>query len=371
MIYIGSFFLSALFIKIGSKRIDQNKKISAYLCFAVGLLVTAILAGLRDYSIGTDVMGYGNAWFRNAVSSTNIYDYVNWGTSSQIGVLYTALNYVVSIFTNNAHWFYFVLALLINCLIFVGAYSCKDEIDISLAMLAFDFLFYNSTLNLLRQSLAIAIIISGFGFVRKKQFIRYLICVILAFLAHSTAFVGIAVYFLYHSYKMKYSKLIRLGIGAGLLGAALFYQSILDIIIRMGFLGNRYSSYLSDYESGGRLIRIFLFCLPWIIYFFALYKKTYRNDGYAQFWILILTCSSMMTLIMFSNSAALRIAYFFDYFFIIMIPWIAEKHKVKEKQHKNINLTAILIIIYLLIYWGIVYVYQNQGETVPFLIFKN
>ena len=76
-----------------------------------------------------------------------------------------------------------------------------------------------------------------------------------------------------------------------------------------------------------------------------------------------------MTLIMFSNSAALRITYYFDYFFIIMIPWIAEKYRIKEKQHKNINLTFVLILIYLLVYWGIVYVYQNHGQTVPYMIF--
>lgn len=371
MTYICCFFLSVLFIKIGSIKENQNKKISAGLCFAAGLLVTAILAGLRDYSIGTDVRGYGNVWFQRAVSSKDAYGYLKWGTSSQVGIVYMLLNYTVSRFTDNAHWFYFVLALLINYLVFRGIYSCKDEIDISLAMLVFYFLFYNNTLNLLRQSLAIAIIISGFKFVKRKQFIKYFICVTVAFLTHSTAFVGIAVYFLYHSYKMKYSKLIRLGISAGLLGVALFYQSILNIAIKLGFLGTRYSFYVLDYESGGRLIRIFLFCLPWIIYFFIVYKKAYSHDGYAQFWILILTCSSMMTLIMFSNSAALRIAYFFDYFFILMIPWIAERYRIKEKQHRNINLTFILITIYLLVYWWIVYVYQNHGETVPFLIFKS
>lgn len=371
MTYICCFFLSTLFIKIGSARKNQNKKISACLCFGAGLLVTAVLAGLRDYSIGTDVRGYGNVWFQRAVLSTNAHGYLKWGTSSQVGVLYISLNYIVSIFTDNAHWFYFVLALLINCLIFSGIYSCKDEIDISLAMLVFYFLFYNNTLNLLRQSLAMAIIVSGFKFVKRKQFVRYFICVTLAFFTHSTAFVGIAIYFLYHSYKMKYSKIIRLGIGIGLLGVAVFYQNILDIMIKLGFLGSRYTAYVSDYESGGRLIRIFLFCIPWIIYFFIVYRKSYRNDGYAQFWVLILTCSSMLTLIIFSNAAALRIAYFFDYFFIIMIPWIAEKHKVREKQYRNINLTTVLIVSYLLIYWGIVYIYQNHGETVPYIMFNS
>lgn len=370
MIYLIVFFSSFLFIKLGN-RIEKNKKrVIALIFYGIGLLIPAILAGIRDYTIGTDVMVYGNAWFDRAVDSSNLRDYIHWGVISQVGVGYLLLNYLVAIVSDNPHVFYFVLALVINILIFKGVHSCKEYINIDFAMLIFFLLFYNNTLNLLRQSLAIAIIMSGFGYVINKKLFKYIIVVVFAGMTHSTAFLGILIYFIYNIQFSKYRSLVKTGIICALLGCIVLYQGIVSFLVSKGIILSRYGSYSDVQTGGGKMVRICLFCLPAILLFYFVYKKV-KKDIWYNFGGMILLFSTFLSVLLFVNSIASRIAMYFDIYYIVLIPVFAKRVNLSTGKNRVLvkNYSQIFLGIFYVFYWWMVYVYQGQAATYPFLLF--
>ena len=123
-IYLFCFFASFFLLLLSEgikKRIvfslkDTNKIISNLNPFFlitvfIALLIPSMLAGYRDYTIGTDVLVYGNYWFE-MTKGLDLQSYVQWATASSIGSLYALLNYTVSRFSENPHVFYFVLSFI-------------------------------------------------------------------------------------------------------------------------------------------------------------------------------------------------------------------------------------------------------------------
>ena len=372
MIYLIVFFFSFLFIKMGRKIEKNKKKKIAFICYGIGILAPAILAGVRDYTIGTDVMVYGNIWFNRAVDASNLRDYIQWGVVSQLGIVYLVLNYVVAMVSDNPHVFYFVLALLINLLIFKGLYSCRQYINIDFGMLLFYLLFYNNTLNLLRQSLAIAIIMSGFGYVINKKFFKYIIIVMIAGLTHSTALLGILIYFIYNIQFSKYKNLVKAGIIAALLGFVMLYQSIVSYLVTKGLILSRYVTYADEQSGGGKIVRLVLFCLPVIVLFYFIYKKV-RKDIWYNFGFMIILFCSFLSILLFFNPITSRIAMYFDYYFILLIPLLTKHINLSGGNIKGIriNYSQVVITGYYIFYWWIVYVYQGQAATYPFLLYTS
>lgn len=132
IIYILMFICSLFFIYIGEQLdVEKNFKKTAVLVgnsvfyvpsiikmttiggiYLLAILLPSFLAGYRDYTIGTDVLVYGNIWFHNAILSNNFWNYMEWANNSSIGVLYATFNYVVSRFTSNVHIFTSGIVLL-------------------------------------------------------------------------------------------------------------------------------------------------------------------------------------------------------------------------------------------------------------------
>ena len=68
LIYLGTFAVSVGIAAYGEHlRTKKNNEKGFYLCLALAVLVMAVLAGLRDPSIGTDSVVYGGCkaagWF--------------------------------------------------------------------------------------------------------------------------------------------------------------------------------------------------------------------------------------------------------------------------------------------------------------------
>lgn len=63
LIYLGAFAVSVGIAAYGEHlRTKKNNEKGFYLCLALAVLVMAVLAGLRDPSIGTDSVVYEDGW---------------------------------------------------------------------------------------------------------------------------------------------------------------------------------------------------------------------------------------------------------------------------------------------------------------------
>lgn len=376
-IYLATYLSSLFFIMIAEKYrvlLVNNQSSQRFLTnlpylllILIALLIPAILAGVRDYSVGTDVLVYGNAWFNRAFT-VDYKTYVEWATSSSIGSGYAFLNYVVSRFSDNPHVFYFIYNLLENILIFLGIKHFRGNINVTLGMATYYFLFFNVLLNILRQGMALALIVWGLKYVVDKKFVKYILVVAIATLFHSTAILAVVIYLVYWVFNdvkdMSILKdLVSLSI---IMLILLLFTQLTTILNSHWLLSDRYQAFVSSSNVRGGFLGHLLLCIPILVLYVLnlIYNKKFSGMDKSFSYLVLVT--TLMSIFNIYSSNLSRVTLYFDFLFIIMIPYIV-KNGLPRIKWKNTDIELVLVIIYLFIYWWLIFVIMQSGETVPFI----
>lgn len=387
MIYLMTFGISCLLFQLSESGYAKRKKSLKIILVFLAICVPSLLAGLRDSSIGTDVELYGNSWFR-FTRLFNLKEYLDFAQRCSVGVIYALLNYVVALFTDDVKIFYFILSFLETAMIYFGIkhinnserYIWNDkikikkrgsEISLPFAMFCYYTIFYNNTLNLLRQSLAITIVFLAYGFLVNRKYKTTIFLLILAVLSHSSAifsFIILPLYLISGKFKSKFNVLMfDLVIFSVTAIAMIVYKPILNFLVSHRILSSRFFTYMEETVVGGRMIRtVFWFLLAFFAYI-AFYKMiNFRSDN--KFIISCISMSAAFSLITFmGNVFAIRMAFYFDVSAIAFIPMIPKIYKFKIGKDRNMKyLVYILLIILLIGRWYLDYVRSLNGQTYPY-----
>ena len=371
MIYIVVFSVSILLLKISEQK--KTKTYKKKMCVFLALIIPSALAGLRDYTIGADVLNYGNFWFEKAAASNTIDVYLYSANRQSIGVGYAVLNYIVSRYTDNPHWFYFVLALLEMILLYKAIEPYKDKVDVGFAFALYFLFYYNDTFNNLRQIPAMLILLFSYRYIEKKQIVRFLICVIFAFTFHVTAIIGVLLYPIFIFTESKFKKIYNILIIVGLMIIIVWFSNIVEFFASSGIIsGGRFSTYTSgDGIVGGRYLRLLFFAYIFLI--FTLKKKSLIKQKHEvrSFYIYSLFSISLSALMfVYSNSYIIRVAYYFDVYTILYVPMIAKSLNIQYGKNKRLAQVLLVGIPYFA-YWLFVYVIRNGGNTFPYLFMQS
>ena len=175
MIYVVVYAISVLLIYIVYNK-KQNKTIKAFLILGA-LSFPIILAGMRKIGIGTDTVGYAKSVFQLAMNSRNLTEFFSTTIMfnfTTVTVSKWELGYVLFVYfiTKLFHSYQIMLAVthaIIIVLIYKGLHVYKNKISVWLGMLIFYFLFYASSLNLMRQWMAISIVFFAFQYLLKNK----------------------------------------------------------------------------------------------------------------------------------------------------------------------------------------------------------
>lgn len=138
-IYFGTFIVSYFFCLCGEQLCKANKKRASAILLCLAVLVPALLAGIRDYTIGTDIATYGHWLFIGAKQAPNPLKFAFSNTS--IDFLYSILVYSTAHLFSSEHWLYFFTGLLIYGFTMAGIYRYRKIISISIAWVCFLFCF--------------------------------------------------------------------------------------------------------------------------------------------------------------------------------------------------------------------------------------
>lgn len=396
-VYIGTFTISSVIFLLSDvirKKFNfKGKKIIYLLLVVVALIIPSILAGMRDYSIGTDVLTYGNIWFERAL--TNSFElYTNWATSSSIGYLYAVTNYIVAQHFSDPHYFYFVYNLLENIVIFIAIYRNRDIVNIPLGMVTYYLFFYNLFLNILRQGMALSLVLLSISFIRRKQYIRYGVTILVALQFHNTAIIGIAplLIYIFSQRMIREQELIKnmsekfnmniisnlkvqlflkkVSVILGIIFFIIIFQEFIKFLGKMGFIGDRYLAYIesSGSLSGGFYQHLVMLCLPiLVVYLFNI--RWLRDKVEYNLFLIIIVISSMLSFLTNAYTFLSRFTLYFDIIFILAIPYIFKSGKVRFTIG-HVNITYILPVLYGMLYWLVIYGYFNSGETVPYIFMR-
>lgn len=311
-------------IEKSAKIVGVNRRnIFAVLSFLPLYLVSAL-----RYKVGVDYMSY-----------TYIFEAINGykGASSHTEVGYRALNYIVSLFTDDPQFIYALTALITLGLIVYGCYKYSPNPAMSI------FLFVTagyafSSFNILRQYIAIALVFASLKLIKENKFFPFLLIILLAATFHKTVVVMIPFYFLLRL-RLKQSYMLMItAAGVCLIPLRGVLTNLLVGLFYPQYAGTDLIKSLSAFEF---LYYVLLFSV--VLFLCFRYKATFFEDGYnlitfnASFYaFLIYLCLSFVPEVN-------RIAVYIELFVILLIPRLFE-------EEKNKKVKALYYCIFILIY---------------------
>lgn len=359
-IYIIIFLISSFFSYLGYK--EKNKKICIFFSM-LAILLPSALAGLRARGVGTDTLYYIDASFRYAKTSTSFSQLMK---ICDIEILYNLVNYVVSRFTHNINWLYFVLQLLICGITYIACYKNKKICAPWFSYLLFMLLFFNRSLNMCRQTIAIVLILYSFTFATEKKPLKFFLTIIIAIGFHRTAIIFLPCYFLINIIRKKDKFIYKILIFLLFLTLFFGYTSIIKFIIEIGLISSRYLYYVSSEESNIILIElIFKLVILFLILIFNKNLKTENEYNHIFTYFMLLDILMYCTGI-YANYAQ-RLSYYFGYYIIYLIPQFSNIFKNLKAR----KIITIFILLLTLVYSYLYYDVAGYDETTPYVSIFN
>lgn len=364
--YLAAFFISILLCAAGEWSLQKNRLFAAVFCVSA-IIPPVILAGARDYKVGTDITVYGNHVFRVAREAKYLMPLLK--TETHIEPLYKALAFAVSRWTNNAHWFYFATALIICACMMAGILYYRRWCSATLAWACFLFLFYGDTLNIMRQSLAIAVSFAAFPLFIEKKYPLYIVLQIAAVMFHVTGVITFCFPLAFVFLKTYAPRWLQFFLIVGGMFVLLFYSPILQIMLSMHWLPSKFIRYASDgiaFALNPTLLRLPLL-LP-ILYYYDLFcgpeeieseKKEHYLGQFAVLMVLMDACTVQLR----SVSVMLyRISLYFSCF-----RFLAFSRLVRVMRRDNRAVIVVLLFMFLIAVWYYQNVMQGNNRIYPYV----
>ena len=342
----------------------------SYVYFAISVLIVSALAGMRGYSIGTDIQVYGNSLFAYARTVTLV-DFIR--KLPNIEPLYLALVDFSALFSSEAHILYFFTGLVIYSFIMCGIVAHGKTIPITLSWVGFLLLLYGDTYNAMRQCLGIAIAFWGFHFFKNKQYLRLILSLAVAYFFHNSSIIMIAIIGIYYILQLNNRMWIKVLMIIGTIGVVYYFNDLLSTFVNIGTLNSKMMRYQIEENSGisvpAILIRLpFLFAILLQRNRFANnYNRSWRllplkNMAEADFYIILLLLEIFTVELSAFVASLYRISLYF-----VPFRFLSYARIVSEKKKKNRTVYLIVLIIYL----AIIFIYQNvikgNNEIYPYV----
>lgn len=338
LIVLGAIFFLDMF------RDTKAKKIY----FILVTIQLALVVGLRANIIGIDTINYG--WIFKQASLMNLKDILYKPTEIEKG--YMIFQYIVSRFSTDFNVFLTIVSFIFMSSI--GFIIYKNSPEPCLSFIFFIGLgFYTFSMTGVRQTLALAIVLFSFEFIKKRKIIPFILIVLLASSIHFSAIVFLPAYFI--AYK-KITKLYVVMASVTIPASFLFKESIFSFLSKVSGYGYEY------FENEGPYVLIILMITVFIAGFIQRESVLERDPDNIIFYNMSLV-SIILGMLTFVNPSALRAAYYYHMYLILFIPEIIMS--IKDRKLRRIIYGISLIVIILLEIRGL----QNNTSLVPYMFF--
>ena len=393
--YLVFFTLSILVCAAGELALRKSRAAGVIL-FTLSTAFPVVLAGAREFTVGTDIATYGNYVFQAACRARRLRYYLR--SQREIEPLYKALAFAVSRFTNNPHWFYFMTALIICLFTMAGLWYYRRWSSITLGWACFLFLFYGDTLNTMRQCLALAIVFSAFPLFLEKKYIWFGLFSVIAVMFHVTGIIALALPVIYLFMKKIPPRWLQFFLIIACMGVIMFYSPLLQIAIERKLLPVKFTRYMADgvaFALNPTLLRL-PFLIPVIMYYdrfcgfgtgtgaFSggavsaggtdstdstdyikdadLSYRGFRSDIFGMFALVMLLLEICTIQLRSVHPALYRVSYYFGYYRFIAYPRL-----VRILRRDNRYIVGAVLILYLVVIWYYQNVMQGNNQIYPYV----
>lgn len=341
-IYIALFIFELLF----GLAVIKKEKIYKNVYLVISFMLLAGIAAIRTENVGVDTPQYYRAYLR--ISNLNWSELITERYEIGFTILCKGLSYI----TSNPQLLIAITAIFINFSVIRFIYKYSDDYVFSI-LLYILLNFYFSYINIMRQAIAIAILLWAFDAMKNNKKIRYFLLVALAMTFHSSAILGLSYFILSKiNYKAKYNKFV-IPILAIIF---LFGQEIFSAITRISPRLEGYAGSEFDTENyfGALIAFILTFCIWW---FGNDILKRKHSDNFNKDLTLY---NKIMIVNVITTLLTIRVGIFnrfTPYFSIFQIMWIPNVIKL---INNNKQLYKLLLIIIFVIYWIVIMIFRPE-----------
>ena len=318
-----------------------------------------LIEGLRDFSVGADTAKY--MLYYDRFSHETIMSMIeNPQYVFEFG--YMMLMYICRKLLIPTRGFLIIVTSLLNYLYFRFIYKESDNFILSL-WIFICFEYFTLSFTMLRQMIAMGFVLNAFIYLKKDDYIKFLITMVLAVSFHKASIIFLVVPAVKFIYRMinedgKLGKFLIMNRYLISVLALLMLMFLKPIIV--SFALKLYPEYTSGTDSLGLLfIEIFGILILTMMCEHLTEKKTKLR--YYQLFLLISVCIQYCTTIFFMIN---RVTLYFYVFSIVGIPYCIDL--IKDVRVRRIVLVGTLFISFLQYYL----VTMDMYNVVPYVLGK-
>lgn len=362
IIYLASFIFCILLHYFSEK--SKSRLARNFLIF-IPLLWLALLAGFRDFGVGTDTEFYSDAYFKAALKSSGFVDLLT--SEYEIRVQnkgYLVLNYIGTFFLDDIFIAWFLTELLILTCTYVAVLKMKKMYDLRIYLFSIIYLFafYNVSLNIMRQMCALSILLLSYVYYLEKKRIATLLLFFIAISFHTTSGIFVLAFLYDYLSKTKHKMVLLFAIVCILFIGLITYYQLLMFLGNMGVFSEVYMDrYGESSEYEGVRVPYAFVCVAFMIYIgiYLAYKKRMLLNCESFFVLLIHSSFLILMTMNFLAETLIRLSF---YFYAVDLLYVAIMMTSKRRS-KLFNIAFVSIII---IMWGYSYMYLNGNATYPY-----
>lgn len=377
--YLAMFCISLMILAIIQSW--SRKGIGFKFWLLVVVLLPCLLAGLRASSIGTDVQSYSEPLFEIARRSGDFSTFYNtewlrtstwrYTSAADFEIGYVILVWLSSKLFPTVQGLLFLTQAFTAVPIYWTLLRCKSDNALLLGATVYLFLYYNQSLNLMRQWVAVAfVLLAVVGLYNSsrglKGLSRCVVAVLIGTLFHISALFGLIVLAIRFYLESNVERLSRRTAIVCIAAALAFVclGPIASVLSSLGF-GRYVAGYLGD-QSVHFMPNQIVMRLPMLI---AAIWAMKQGAGKKPL-LALLFCTSFIAILL-SQLTSLsdqsgRIGLYFDVFNIVLPFSLLGMFERRDARNTLIGLT---LFIYCFIYWIYFYSISGSGETVPYIAF--
>lgn len=322
----------------------QNSKSVRKLYILISSIILILQSGLRNLAVGSDTYAYYKIFSR--------VEYLSWYDIEKQILLYYSLNIgkdpgytvfekLVQYFTTDYQIFLLIIALIfflsLGFFIFNNTSTIKDII---LSYIMYSTLFYSFfSITGHRQTLATAIALLSFKYIKSKNFLIYVILILIASTLHKSALILIPFYFIARWIKYSWFYKVVLFLFPLLMA---FKYDIANILV--DFADQKDYEQYKNFEGAGTYTFTTMILLIGLFTFWRL-KGLMRIDSENKYIIIAFGFALIFTPLTWVNPSLMRVVQYFSIFLLILLPMLLQS--LKYVFRKNSAYIYIICIFFM------------------------
>ncbi len=372
-VYIFGFIISIALFALSDKVVKKQRWVLA----VPAILIPCLIAGFRAASIGVDTEGYLVPMAKAAMASSSYKDYMSsswfriWRNlfvkDYEYGFSFVV--YVISKLFKSIVAVQFVVQLLTVFPIYVASYVSKYKTWICMSV--YYFIFFNTSLNMMRQMIAVSFGILAVQYFMEENKKLFFVFFVVSFLFHYSAVIVFIIVCIYKFVQSEGRNVNIVGIPINSYYRNMSIVMVVGLVIVMGigviakilpYIGlGRYIYYLVGSSGGVQFLPTqILTRLPILLLFIFNWKSMKKNETNLRFYFVMIFLDILVAQLASVNTYSGRIAIYFTVFGILSYASLCANTKRKF-------LVSSCTFAYLIFYWWYFYVFLGRDSTIPYI----